>query len=271
KGKKIMMWADILLKYPETINDLPEDTIFLNWNYRAEPPEANIEKFAALGRTQIVCPGTSTWSRFCETVDQEEQNICKMADYGYRHGAIGMLNTNWGDWGNPCSLELAMYGMVLGAAKSWAITTEPNKAFQTDIDALLYEQEGGYALLREVSELHKTLRWREFIENYFRFRGEKAGDYAPLTIPVEEVQARHQALCAVLETPWEKDEYRQELKLAADAVCLLAELNEKMIGNQPARQVDAEKFLAAYSEKWLAKNKPSELRNLQRVFNELNV
>jgi len=270
KGKKIMMWADILLKHPETINDLPEDTIFLNWNYRAEPPEENIEKFAALNRTQIVCPGTSTWSRFCETVDQEEQNICKMADYGHRHGAVGMLNTNWGDWGNPCSLELAMYGMVLGAAKSWAIATEPNEAFQADIDALLYEQEGGYALLREVSELHKTIRWKEFIENYFRFRGEKEGDYTPLTIPVEEVQARHQALCAALETPWKNDEYRQELKLAADAVCLMAELNEKMVGNQPARQVDAEAFLAAYSEKWMAKNKPCELRNIQRVFNELN-
>ncbi len=270
KGKKIMMWADILLKYPETIGDLPEDTIFLNWNYRAEPPEENIKKFAALGRTQIVCPGTSTWSRFCETVDQEEQNITKMADYGYRHGAIGMLNTNWGDWGNPCSLELAMYGMVLGAAKSWAIATEPNEAFQADIDALLYGYAGGYALLRKVSDLHKSIRWNEFIKKYYTAKGKLKGDFTPLQTPLAEVQARYQELSAALATPWGNDEYRQELQLAADAVCLMAELAAKMAGEQPERRIDAETFLAKYSEKWLAKNKPSELRNIQKVFTDLD-
>ena len=33
------------------------------------------------------------------------------------YGAIGVLNTNWGDLGNPCSLELADFG--LGA--DWAV------------------------------------------------------------------------------------------------------------------------------------------------------
>ncbi len=32
-GKKPVMWADIILKYPEAAADLPKETIFVDWNY----------------------------------------------------------------------------------------------------------------------------------------------------------------------------------------------------------------------------------------------
>ena len=32
-GKKPVMWADILLKYPEAAEELPAETIFVDWNY----------------------------------------------------------------------------------------------------------------------------------------------------------------------------------------------------------------------------------------------
>jgi len=32
-GKKPIMWADILLKYPEAASEMPEETIFIDWNY----------------------------------------------------------------------------------------------------------------------------------------------------------------------------------------------------------------------------------------------
>ena len=32
-GKKPVMWADILLKYPEAASEMPEETIFIDWNY----------------------------------------------------------------------------------------------------------------------------------------------------------------------------------------------------------------------------------------------
>ncbi|VBB48566.1 conserved exported hypothetical protein [uncultured Paludibacter sp.] len=32
-GKTPVMWADILLKYPEAANELPKETIFIDWNY----------------------------------------------------------------------------------------------------------------------------------------------------------------------------------------------------------------------------------------------
>ncbi len=124
KGKKVMMWADILLHHPETLEYLPDDIYYLNWNYSENPPEADVVKLAELGKKQIVCPGTSSWSRLCEKVTEEEMNIANMIDNGYKHGAVGVLNTNWGDYGNPASIDLAMYGIVLGAVKSWSVDTK---------------------------------------------------------------------------------------------------------------------------------------------------
>jgi len=119
KGKKVMMWADILLNHPETIKELPEDVILLNWCYDKDPDEGGARTISGENRRQIVCPGTSTWLRLCENYSVEVSNICGMAKWGKKYGAEGILNTNWGDWGNPCSIEHAMFGLVFGAEKSW--------------------------------------------------------------------------------------------------------------------------------------------------------
>ena len=66
KGKTVMMWADILLEHPETITDLPEDILFLNWYYNANPEKIDrkIAAFAKSGKKQIVCPGTSSGTEY---------------------------------------------------------------------------------------------------------------------------------------------------------------------------------------------------------------
>ena len=168
KGKQVMMWADILLRHPETIAEIPEDTYFLNWHYSSNPPEQDIIRFAEMGRKQIVCPGTSIWNRFCEQTAEAEKNISLMAEYGHKHGAIGVLNTNWGDFGHTCSLELSMYGMVLGAAKSWTVATQTGDAFDALMDFQCYHHEGAMATLREVSELNDGIYYSGLCVNYFR-------------------------------------------------------------------------------------------------------
>ena len=123
KGKKTMMWSDIILTHPEEIEKISDDVYFLTWDYAADVNENNIAKLGELGRKQIVCPGTSSWRRFCENVDNAEENIVRMIDYGKKYGAEGVLNTNWTDYGSPAGIELAMYGFVLGATKSWNTDT----------------------------------------------------------------------------------------------------------------------------------------------------
>lgn len=261
KGKDVMMWADILLKHPEVINDIPEETVFLNWFYRVPVPEENIEKLAAMGKKQIVCPGTTTWNRFCEDVDVEEENICKMAEYGYKHGALGVLNTNWGDWGNPCSMELGMYGMVLGAAKSWAIDTQVSDGFYGAVNHLLYQGEDGIGMLKQLCRMHKGLVWRDFVRNYHSLHTTGEAECPLVTAEtVAQVQQDYLAVKAALETQiWPLDSYRKEILSAAEALCLVAELSAKFAGIRVARLTDTETWIRTYEENWRARNKESEL------------
>jgi len=267
KDKKVMMWADILLKHPEVIEEIPEDTIFLNWNYQAAPPEATVVKFKELGRKQIVCPGTTTWNRLCERVEVEEKNISLMAEYGYKHGALGVLNTNWGDWGNPCSVELALYGLVLGAEKSWTVATPVDDAFYARVDALLYGFSGAMAMLKKVSALHDGLIWKNFVNAYFKYccDGQQTPDAITPQI-IADAQQLYAEVKAGLQSPWGWDECRKELLLCAEGLCVIAELMGKMAGIPVQQITDTRAWVAAYRESWLRKNKPSELDNITDKF-----
>ncbi len=268
KNKKIMMWADILLQHPECIDELPEDTYFLNWYYDPDPKEADIKRFSELGRRQIVCPGTTTWNRFCENVAVEEPNISLMAEYGYRHGAVGLLNTNWGDWGNPCSIELALYGLVLGAEKSWSVATATDEEFYNAVNHLLYENENGIQYLREASELHSHVNWMTFIKNYFSVRYENRENFEPIDSEVlKKVQNGYLAFAEKLSKEnWAQDEFRKELLLCVEGVCVIAELSAKLSGHEETRVTDTKNWLNKYRQHWTAKNKESELSLIEEVF-----
>jgi len=267
RGKSVMMWADILLQHPEHITELPEDTIFLNWSYGPNPSEKNVAAFKDLGRTQIVCPGTTSWSRFCECVDREEANITKMADYGYKYGALGMLNTNWGDYGNPASFEMALYGLILGAAKSWAIDTQPGDAFYEDVNTLLYQNKNAMQYLTAISNAQNKVNWNDIV-----YSGYKHRDGREITAPIDEerlatVQEIYRTVMPkIAAEEWTTGDFKDEMLLALEGVCVLAELAAKLSHIETERLTNTADFLARYRAKWLKKNKESELSRIEDIF-----
>lgn len=264
RGKKVMMWADILLEHPQVIASLPESTVFLNWYYHPDPEqmEQKVAKLAASPCAQMVCPGNWSWHRLCENVTDGSINITGMINAGFRHGAQGVLNTNWGDWGHPCSLALGMYGMVLGAAKSWAVETAVDGAYDRAVGALLYGADTGVVALRKLSLLHEKTDWKQFSRNYW----ENQRLY-PDAATVEAVQQGYLALRETLTAEvWEKDEYRREMLLAAEGICLMAELSARKAGNRVERLTDTRRWLEKYRTMWLQNNKESELCNIEALF-----
>ena len=258
RGKKVMMWADILLQHPETIGELPKDVMFLNWYYgtKEEQMENMISTLARLDCGQIVCPGTTTWNRFCEKYVTEVPNILGMIRMGHKYGAKGVLNTNWGDWGNPCSIELGMFGLVLGAAASWDAATENDEVFRSAVNALLYGSDQGVQILQRVSALHDRISWRGYIRSIF---GEEAQCLEPGTLP--EIQKEYREMIALLQDQtWEKDAYRQAFLLVLEALCVLAERGAEN------RLTDTEAFLARYRRSWESDSKESELKKLEAAF-----
>lgn len=265
KGKKVMMWADILLEYPELIEQIDDDIYFLNWEYEPEPNEQKIIKFKNLGRTQIVCPGTWSWYRFLERVEWEEQNISNMANYAYEHGALGMLNTNWGDFGHPSPIQLALYGMVLGAAKSWEHSTQLNDNYFADVDHLIYKQNGAVAILKQLSYYHSKLEWRDFVAVKVAF---EYGDKPEIKLSeqtVKDIQREYKDIISKTNAE-PQNEFLSAFGLAAKAVLVIAEITAKIAGYNIERITNTNEFLSEYSKQWLAQSKEKELFLVTDIF-----
>jgi hexosaminidase len=123
RGKQMMFWGDIILKYPKLICELPKDLIALNWGYEANHPfEKEAAQFAKAKIPFYVCPGTSTWQTLIGRHDNALANLRAAAKAGKKFGAIGFLNTDWGDGGHPQPLAVSWPLFAAGAALAWNAT-----------------------------------------------------------------------------------------------------------------------------------------------------
>ncbi|NOS68516.1 MAG: family 20 glycosylhydrolase [Verrucomicrobia bacterium] len=120
RGKRMMFWGDIILHHPELIPELPKDSIALNWGYEINHPfDKEAATFAKLPIPFYVCPGTATWMTLIGRHDTAFENLRLAAKAGRKHGAMGYLNTDWGDGGHPQPLAVSWPLYVAGAALSW--------------------------------------------------------------------------------------------------------------------------------------------------------
>jgi len=118
-GKRMMIWADIILKHPELIPEVPRDIIMLAWGYS---PGQDLRHLAAFPKARVeywVCPGVNTWNRIFANFETASRNIAERAEMGRRTGATGLLNTDWGDGGHPQTPSASVEGYAWGADQSW--------------------------------------------------------------------------------------------------------------------------------------------------------
>jgi hexosaminidase len=148
RNKRMMFWGDIVLKYPTLLPELAAlgapntvsassfrfekragtvpgapNLIALNWGYEANHPfETEAAQFARTKIPFYVCPGTSTWQTLIGRHDNALANLRVAAKTGKKFGALGFLNTDWGDGGHPQPLAVSWPLFAAGAALAWNAT-----------------------------------------------------------------------------------------------------------------------------------------------------
>ena len=140
RGRRMMFWGDIILNHPELIKRLPKNVIALNWGYEATHPfEKEAATFAKSKVPFYVCPGTATWMTLLGRHDTAFANLKFAAEAGRKHGAIGYLNTDWGDGGHPQPLAVSWPLYVIGAAHSWCSKSFDEKLLVPVLSRDVYE------------------------------------------------------------------------------------------------------------------------------------
>ena len=143
-GRTMLMWGDIIIQHPALIPELPADVVVLEWGYEADHPfAADGEKFAQAGIPFYVCPGTSSWNTIAGRTRNALGNLWSAAENGLKYGAIGFLNTDWGDNGHWQHLPISYLGFAYGAAVSWAAQANRERDLPRALDLHAFHDAAG--------------------------------------------------------------------------------------------------------------------------------
>ena len=156
-GKRTMIWGDVVQKHPKSIGQLDRDMVLLDWWYEANHDFDRVRIFSEHGFDFLVCPGTSSWNTLFPRLANSIANISGYAAAGKRHGAWGLINTDWGDGGHYNLLGNSWFGFAWGAQQAWS-GDAPKGDFDRAFSHVLFGDRSGKIAraYRSLGALHGT-------------------------------------------------------------------------------------------------------------------
>lgn len=144
KGKKMMIWGDVVSMNPEFIAEIPKDITLLEWRYESFQDFENIcKKYQEAGLHFMVCPGTSSWTSFTGRTDNMMGNVENAVGNGIKYGADGMLITDWGDTPHLQYLTVSYAGLAYGAALSWNFGSKSHLDLSSYLGKVAFNDKAG--------------------------------------------------------------------------------------------------------------------------------
>lgn len=97
-GKIPVIWADIILMYPETIHELPKELVFVEWNYGWEPDRfGKLENLFATGAEIWGAPSLRSGpdNIYLTQWEKHFNNLTTYIPFARDKGYKGMIQTSW--------------------------------------------------------------------------------------------------------------------------------------------------------------------------------
>lgn len=127
-GVRMMMWADIVTKHPDSLDLIPKDTIMLPWNYDAQADFVGmIKPLQDADYDVIVTPGILNSYKIMPDFEQTRQNLYQFIGAGVKQEVLGSLTTVWDD-GDMALFTHDWYGLAFAADQNWHPTPSMDKA-----------------------------------------------------------------------------------------------------------------------------------------------
>ena len=141
RGKRVLAWGDIMVKFPEILPELPHGLIAVPWHYSVvRDSEYNywLAPLVAKGVPHIVASGVWVWNQIATDFDITFDNIDTFLAAGRKSKALGLLNTVWGGNLSHVSYRMGWPGIAYGAAAPWQSSPMNKAAFFSDYAQLMY-------------------------------------------------------------------------------------------------------------------------------------
>ncbi|QOR35259.1 family 20 glycosylhydrolase [Clostridium sp. 'deep sea'] len=275
---KVMFWGDIIIKHPEYIEQLPKDIICLNWWYWLNYEEEKVKMIKDRNFKQYVCPGVHGWNKLMNDFNLAYDNIKMMSDYGKKYNAIGLLNTDWGDYGHWNFFASSIPGLIYGAQFSWSQKELSYQGMNNYIDKIQFglNDISLMNLLDKVANKHHLtllalVQWQE--KNEVKYLKKVTNDTEKIVLDnilLNTISSRLLDLQTSVSV--EQREYLQAYYVATQGIIIFNNLiphiknkalkeNLSTVGFKTPTQcaLALEDWLYQFKQVWLKRNKPSEL------------
>jgi hexosaminidase len=183
RGRTLQVWGDFLRKSPELIPEVPGDITVLDWGYERERSLGKSAKYLArAGVPFVLCPGTSSWTSIAGRTDNAVANILNAVESAHRHGAQGVLLTDWGDCGHWQHLPVSYLPFAWSAALCWSLESNRGLDLPRALDCFAFHDEAGV-----IGKLARDLG-NAYLAPGFR-RGNSSMLFWFYTVSLDEVRA----------------------------------------------------------------------------------
>jgi hexosaminidase len=135
RGKQVMAWADIMVRYPEIVAQLPPGLIAVAWYYTADPADREYKHWlgplVAKSVPHFVQPAVTSWAQITPDFDTSFENIDTFIAAGRTSKALGVINSAWTDDGQVL-LRMSLPGIAYGAVAAWQSAPVDRQHFFSD-------------------------------------------------------------------------------------------------------------------------------------------
>lgn len=152
-GKRVGYWGDMLLHYPEVIDDLPtSSTVIFDWHYREDVSDESVKTFKEKGFEVIASPALVCWPHVILPEEHNYHNIERFTKIARDNDLLGVNTTIWIP--TRYMSDAIWVGIGFAADQAWGGSTSTNqgyiKSFMTDY----YHSDQGndfYAVWKELT------------------------------------------------------------------------------------------------------------------------
>jgi hexosaminidase len=158
RGKHVMAYADIMVKFPDIMSQLPPGLIALAWCYDPKPdPEYKhwLKPLVAHRVPHMVLPAVHSWAEVAPDFDTTFENIDTLLAAARKSGALGVMNTVWTDDGQVL-LQQSWPGFAYGAAAAWQSTPMHREQFLPDYCRLMYSPASANDIANALLEMNQA-------------------------------------------------------------------------------------------------------------------
>jgi hexosaminidase len=295
RGKTMVMYGDIILKYPEILDMIPKDIVLMDWQYEPADHYPTVDVLGSKGFPILVLPGMNNWDRIFPDMSKAMINIRNFTLDCYRQPhPLGSITSTWGDNGSKNLRELLYYGYAYGAAVTWSPDSTDVSSF-SDRFFTQWNGPGTGPYFEAIYALLEKWPWWFPMLDYFRHPFLPRKDGRPHTTQelyrVYEDARTAQKLCDVLEPLVVRrkgdvdylrycarmhEHYVESQRLVADLNAFSSKgLSAEAIEGAQARFLDrigrvrdeAASLRDTFKELWLRTNQPA---NLHYAIDEYN-